>query len=185
MSKHTSPLDHVRVAAPCAADWERMNGDERVRFCGQCQLNVYNLSGMTKAEAEALITNAEGRLCVRFYRRADGTILTNNCPVGLRALKRRVSRAGNALLSSALGFFAGLGFNLAFSPALENVAPPRQHSMGTLAVSVTPPPNTKAEVGGLAAREPAGEFIKGRLAVIERDTARQFVPLRVRTKHAR
>lgn len=112
MAKFTSPLDGVRVAAPCPADWDKMVGDERARYCGQCNLHVYNLSGMTRKEAEALITNTEGRLCVRFYRRADGTILTLNCPVGLRALKRRVTRIASATLSAVLGFFAGVGLYL-------------------------------------------------------------------------
>src|SRR2546423_7927220 len=108
MAKFTNPLDGVRVAARCPADWERMVGDERMRYCGQCRLHVYNLSGMTRREAEALIANAEGRLCIRYYRRADGTILTKNCPVGLRALKRRVSRIAQASITAVLSFFAGL-----------------------------------------------------------------------------
>src|SRR5438309_12920 len=107
MSKRISPLDHVRVAAPCSVGWDNMIGDERVRFCGQCNLNVYNLSGMTKRDAEHLIAQAEGRLCIRYYRRADGTILTKNCPVGLRALKRRVSRIAQASITAVLSFLAG------------------------------------------------------------------------------
>src|SRR5438874_5133808 len=129
MSKFTNPLDGVRVAAPCPADWNRMVGDERMRYCGQCDLHVYNLSGMTRTQAESLITNAEGRLCVRFYRRADGTILTRNCPVGLRALKRRVTRVAGAALSAALGFFAGVGLNFGFSPPAATTP----HVMGTIA----------------------------------------------------
>jgi hypothetical protein len=108
MSKFTSPLDGVRVAAPCSADWERMRGDERVRFCAECSLNVYNLSAMTRREAEALIASAEGRLCVRYFRRADGTILTRNCPVGLRAVKRRIAGVARAAASAALSFVAGV-----------------------------------------------------------------------------
>ncbi len=53
-----------------------MIGGDRVRFCGQCQLNVYNLSAMSRYEAESLIARTEGRLCVRFFRRKDGSILT-------------------------------------------------------------------------------------------------------------
>ncbi|MBC7910535.1 MAG: hypothetical protein H7Y30_08550 [Pyrinomonadaceae bacterium] len=109
MAEYQDPLSGVKIASPCTADWESMLGNERQRFCGQCQLNVYNLSGMTKREAENLVSHAEGRLCVRFYRRADGTILTQNCPVGLRALKRRISRVATAALSTVLGFFSGLG----------------------------------------------------------------------------
>ena len=52
MKCFTSPLRNVKVASPCPADWDRMIGDERVRFCGQCELNVYNLSAMSEAPAE-------------------------------------------------------------------------------------------------------------------------------------
>src|SRR5262245_23632544 len=56
MLKLTSPLDHIKIAAPCPADWDQMFSfeDKRVRFCSQCNLNVYNLSDMSRQEAEAL-----------------------------------------------------------------------------------------------------------------------------------
>lgn len=95
-------LKNIRVAAPCPASWERMSGDDRVRHCAECNLNVYNLSGMTRREAESLIASREGRLCVRYYQRADGTILTKNCPRGLQAMVRRVSRIAGAALSAVM-----------------------------------------------------------------------------------
>jgi hypothetical protein len=79
------PLESVRVAAPCHADWDRMAGDERARFCGSCEKHVYNLSGMTRMEAETLVREREGEICVRFARRKDGTVITGDCPVGLTA----------------------------------------------------------------------------------------------------
>jgi hypothetical protein len=77
-----------------------MDGEGRVRFCRLCSLNVYDLSGMTRAEAEGLISKTEGRLCGRMTRRADGTVLTKDCPVGLRALRRRASRAAGAAFAA-------------------------------------------------------------------------------------
>src|SRR5260370_19852842 len=71
-------LDRISVAAPCAADWDSMPGSDRVRHCDQCNKNVYNLSEMTRRQAEALLREKEGQLCARLYRRADGTILTSN-----------------------------------------------------------------------------------------------------------
>jgi len=94
-----------------------MIGTDRVRFCGQCNLNVYNLSSMTKTEAESLIAQTEGRLCVRFYRRTDGSILTRNCPIGLRAIQRRVSYIWKAVSAVVISFFAGLGLYRAITPA--------------------------------------------------------------------
>ena len=79
-------LENVRVASPCQTSWEKMQGDDRVRHCQECKLNVYSLSEMTRKDAERLIAKSEGRLCVRFYRRADGTILTRDCPKGYARL---------------------------------------------------------------------------------------------------
>jgi len=141
MARFTNPLDSVRVAAPCPADWSKMAGDERMRYCGECNLHVYNLSGMTRREAEALITNTEDRLCVRFYRRSDGTVLTRNCPVGLRALKRRVSRVAGATLTAVLGFFAGVGLNFGFNRA---VAPP---AVGEMLIPALDRPVVQGRVG--------------------------------------
>lgn len=109
MARFSSSLDRVRVAAPCNVDWNSMMGNERRRFCGQCQLNVYNLSAMTRGEAEQFVSQSEGRVCIRYYQRRDGSILTRNCPVGLQALKRRLSRVANAVVSLVITFLAGVG----------------------------------------------------------------------------
>jgi hypothetical protein len=111
MPKLSNPLDHVRIAAPCSADWDQMFSfeGERVRFCSQCNLNVYNLSEMSRQEAEDLITKTEGRLCVRFYQKADGSVLTQDCPVGLKAIKRRMALAAQIVLGLVLSFVSGLG----------------------------------------------------------------------------
>ena len=101
------PLDSIRIASPCRSDWNQMYGDDRRRFCAECKLNVYNLSGMTRDEAEQLVMNSEGRLCVRFFRRKDGTILTQDCPVGWKAVKKRATRLAVALSSVLVGFFTG------------------------------------------------------------------------------
>jgi Carboxypeptidase regulatory-like domain len=93
-------LERVSIAAPCSADWDSMTGTDQIRHCGKCDKNVYNLSAMTRRQAEALLRGTEGRICARLYRRADGTILTENCPVGLRAIGRRISRVAGAAMSA-------------------------------------------------------------------------------------
>lgn len=131
MARLKHPLDHVQVAAPCKADWEQMIGSERMRFCGACNLNVYNLSGMTRFEAESLIARNEGRLCVRFYRRFDGSIITKDCPVGLRAIQQRVSYLAKAIIAAGLAFLASIGLN----GLIPNVpAFPPQRTMGVMAL---------------------------------------------------
>jgi len=105
-------LSNIRIASPCPADWEKMVGDERVRHCAECNLNVYNLSAMTERQVHQLIEDSRGkRLCTRFYRRADGTILTQDCPWSLRALKRRASRIAAAMLAAMMSIGVAFGKN--------------------------------------------------------------------------
>ena len=100
-------LDNIRVATPCRADWSQMTGDERTRHCGSCDKNVYNLSNMTREEAEALIMEKEGKLCARYYRRHDGTILLKDCSIGIGARrKRRLIAAGAMALLGTAALFA-------------------------------------------------------------------------------
>jgi hypothetical protein len=85
-------LANLKVASPCSARWSDMDGDERARFCAQCQKHVYNLSSLSADEAVALIRAKEGTLCARFYQRADGTVLTADCPVGAAQVWTRFRR---------------------------------------------------------------------------------------------
>ena len=55
-------------------------------LCGRLECNGEALKApveaMTEEEALKLVEEREGRLCVRFYQRRDGTVLTTDCPVG-------------------------------------------------------------------------------------------------------
>jgi hypothetical protein len=98
-------LDNIRTASPCRADWNAMLGDDHVRSCGQCEKQVFNLSEMTRQEAETLIIEKHGNLCARYYRRHDGTIITSDCRVGIVAGRKRklVAAASLALLGTGIG----------------------------------------------------------------------------------
>lgn len=110
MVKQEFDINSLRIASPCPVGWERMTGDNRKRFCGLCSLNVYNISEMNAPEVEALVWTSEGRVCARMYRRADGTVITRDCPVGLSAYRKKVSRFAGATLAMILGLFsAGYG----------------------------------------------------------------------------
>jgi hypothetical protein len=106
VTRELSVLQRVRVASPCLEPWAEMTGDERVRHCARCKLSVYNLSAMTRSEAEALVLGHEGRLCVGYYQRADGTILTRDCPVGLSLVRRKLARVLGGI-AAAFAFIAG------------------------------------------------------------------------------
>jgi hypothetical protein len=110
MAVARSLLDEIQIAAPCPASWDAMAGTDRVRHCRECGLNVYDVSAMTRSEAEALVAAREGRPCIRLFRRGDGTVLTQNCPVGMARLKLAARRGGAAVVA---GFFSVLALILA------------------------------------------------------------------------
>jgi hypothetical protein len=132
-------LPNIRIAAPCTADWNAMSGDERMRACGSCNKNVYNLSNMTRDEAEALIIAKEGKLCVRYYRRTDGTIILKDCEVAIsNRRKRRLIAAGAAAL------LAGGGGVAMMLRTKAKIAPPPHAMMGE--ITMPEPVEVKGQV---------------------------------------
>ncbi len=151
-------LDNIRVASPCSESWAAMSGDDRVRACGKCRQHVFNLSAMTRDEAETLIAERAGRLCVRYYQRADGTILLADCTVGRRGRRlRRIAAAGVA---------AGLAGGLSAYAALRS-GNPKAEVVGTTAE----PQELHVVQGGMAAPEqvmppPDVRELKGKMVMV-------------------
>ncbi|MBX9736240.1 MAG: hypothetical protein K2X32_04880, partial [Phycisphaerales bacterium] len=121
--------------------------------------HVYNLSAMKAVDAEALLAKASAsgeRLCGAFYRRADGTILTSDCPVGV-SLARRAARRVGAIAIAALSMIFATGAwatrrqhirdnpepvqtkgQIAFSPGTETIDLTAFEPMRTVARWLTP-----------------------------------------------
>lgn len=168
MATHPFTLDVIQIASPCQVPWETMSGDDRVRHCAQCQKPVYNLSEMTRDEAEKLVLEKAGSLCGRFYRRADGTILTADCPVGWWDVRSRFMRlwAGIAALASFLTFGAFCVGHQAVEPnpdpqidgpaeSLKNsLADPGMFAWGDVCIPVPVAPNAPPPA---SVQQPKGE----------------------------
>jgi hypothetical protein len=148
MSRQAVSLEVIDIARPCPADWDEMRGDDQVRFCKHCSLNVYNLSAMSREQAEKLVADREGRLCVRFYRRLDGTVVTDDCEGAIKLAAKRIGRFAKAATAMALtAALAPLGLS-----RWLNAAPTDKFS-STPSLCVTPPHPTRAMMGDMV--EPA------------------------------
>jgi hypothetical protein len=112
-----SPLDNLHIASPCHASWEAMSGNDKARFCKSCQKNVFNISMMTRQQAESLIHSREGNLCVRYAQREDGTVITNDCPVGIEKAKSAVYKPWRFFVASVAGIIAAICGALGISPS--------------------------------------------------------------------
>jgi len=143
-------LNQVTVAEPCHVPWDEMQGDEATRFCKHCQKSVHNLSAMPKAQAERLICESAGNLCIRFAKTADGQIAT----LDYRGLpgKRRWTWRAWTLVAMAGALTAGVVNAAIFgkrvmppAPVVVAPKPPQQMMMGVMApiqYAPTPAPQT-------------------------------------------
>lgn len=111
MARTVSLIQQARIATPCEMKWQDMTGDDRVRYCSACKLNVFDFAAMSEDEANELLRSTEGRVCGRLWRRRDGTVITRDCPVGLRAVRRKMIGAAASIAAA----FVVAGTAIAFS----------------------------------------------------------------------
>lgn len=154
-------LDQVRIAKPCPASWNEMQGDDRARHCELCKLNVYNLSDMTREEAQSFLRLAEGRVCVRYYQRPDGKVMTKDCPRGVAAARRQMALAFTATLAVASSLAVAFGMkpiskgqideikekarqSALLKPMMDKLFPPVPVMMGDIAMPISPTPAPKS-----------------------------------------
>ena len=103
MQKSLTVLDTLTIPTDCRVSWDRMRGDDRIRFCSVCNQNVHNLLSMSSSEATALLTSNVYNVCVRFYRRPDGTVVTRDCEEIHSSRKRQLWHHAVAALAACLG----------------------------------------------------------------------------------
>ncbi|HET6890438.1 MAG TPA: ankyrin repeat domain-containing protein, partial [Pyrinomonadaceae bacterium] len=100
----TDLLDRIQIKEPCNSDWDSMIGNDQVRFCEHCSLTVHDLSKMTRKRARRLIAKSNGRICVRYTRRPNGSLVTKAVPQKLFQIGRRASRIVAGAFSATLSF---------------------------------------------------------------------------------
>jgi hypothetical protein len=106
MRRQEFNVNNLKIASPCPMSWDQMKGDDRSRHCSLCELNVHNIAGLSTTEVEDLITTSGERLCVRLFRRSDGTVITHDCPVGLRKYRQRVAGLASAAFATVLSLMS-------------------------------------------------------------------------------
>ena len=100
----------ITVKTPCFEDWSKMVGDERKRLCEKCNKPVFNLRELSEDEALQLL-NLPSPVCMRLYRRADGTVITKECVGG----RHRRWRNTSFLIAALATVFGSLGLKLSWA----------------------------------------------------------------------
>src|SRR5262249_32841839 len=96
-------LDQFKIVSPCSTDWDQMSGDEKRRFCVECDKFVYDFLQMTRQQIEAIVSIHQGRMCARIKRRPDGSLLTLETPPLPPGVSRPPPPFVNATFAAILG----------------------------------------------------------------------------------
>lgn len=86
-------LNNITIPAPCTTDWDSMIGNDQVRFCEHCSLDVHNLSLLTRNQAQRLVTRSKGAPLHSLSSRIDGP--ADNATSGAKAPPHRPPRITN------------------------------------------------------------------------------------------
>lgn len=107
MTTPKSLLDRLVITSPCTADWDEMTGTDQIRYCSECRKYVYNLSEMTRREAEALVASRRSQMCARMIRDIDDRVLTVDSLPPVRLLGWRPGPVASAVVSAMIGIAPG------------------------------------------------------------------------------
>ena len=153
------PESPLRIKTPCPKTWDQLTGGESKRYCSECSLHVHNAAQLTRDEAQALVANADARVCMRMELDLSGA------PIHRASRATFAGRVTRWALTTAAGLLAacqrGESLNTPEKPALNPtttqnsvmmgvVCPPRE-VVGDVA---TPPVKPPEMIGEVAAPQP-------------------------------
>jgi hypothetical protein len=119
MTTRKTLLDRVEIVSPCTADWNAMQGTDEVRFCSECRKYVYNLSEMTRREAEALLSTRRNQMCARLLRDLERQTITLESLPPIRLMSWKPGPVANAIVSALISI-APMGASLASAKVLSD-----------------------------------------------------------------
>lgn len=96
------PRVPLQIQKPCPKSWAELEGDGKKRFCCECSLHVHNAAQLTQKEAQALVTEASERVCMRIQFDSSSAPVFRDSKSTLRPAARLARWA----LSAAAGVLA-------------------------------------------------------------------------------
>lgn len=115
-------LENLVNTFECNLDWNDMPGSNRVRDCGQCKCKVFNMSQMSRREANAFLVENGTSQCMILEQRQDGSIVTDECPVPLRNIRNILGKLRHAVAVILTLTFSG-------AAALAQQCPPNSRAI--------------------------------------------------------
>lgn len=161
----------LEVKTPCTANWDQMSGNDKVRFCEHCQLEVNDLTSLTPKRIRRLMTKSKGRLCVRYHRGPDGKPLIRQVPGKLHQISKRFSRVAAGVFTATLSLGSATGQQSTSSVTYQRVFTVQDGSVPaqlgtTISGKISDTKQAAIEGAGIILHNEEREFLSGALTNI-------------------
>jgi hypothetical protein len=148
MKKPLVPL----IEKPCPVSWDKMEGDEKRRYCEVCRLHVHNLSEMSLKEQRDLLSQNQERVCVSYVAKPDAERVSADVWMRSTSFWRRAA----TFVFGGLAAMSGISCTSSATRETGMVPPKTVHESTTSA-------DGKPMVGGLAPKPSFGQRLLGML----------------------
>lgn len=166
MTKKSS-LDRLYVQKPCSTEWDLMEGNDQVRFCTECNKRVYNLSSMTRNQAEGLFTTS-GELCGKLERDGKGKIITADQLNRHPFFRIRLPSFTSAAVATLLGI--GITVQAEGHSPLEKLISVSSAQSLNLSTDETQARDRKSGIVGTVFDSTKAVIVGARVTIIDEDT---------------
>lgn len=98
----------LQIQKACPKSWDELTGAGKQRFCSSCSLHVHDAVQLTQKEAEAIVSSATSRVCMRLQYDAAGQPIYSDTRADALPAAREPQRARARLARWAVSAAAGL-----------------------------------------------------------------------------
>jgi hypothetical protein len=120
----TQRRNEITILAPCPVDWDRMSGDDHLRYCTVCGKHVHDFAKMTSAKTSSLLDEPDGDVCGRLSYLVDGGLVTADCTFAAEPAKIPWQFNIRSLMAIIAGFAATLGLGRLLAEDTSTTPPP-------------------------------------------------------------
>ncbi len=122
MTSQPSPEQSpIQIKTACPKNWAELVGDDKKRFCSECNLHVHNAARLTQVEASTLVAKANSRVCMRIEYDASGAPVFRDSHPAVGIKPRSASRFARWALSAAAGLLAACNGSIPTPAATDPV----------------------------------------------------------------
>jgi hypothetical protein len=115
-----SKIDKLGINSPCTADWNKMKGNDRIRYCEECKRYVHDFSRLPRRQVQDLIAASPGRICARLTYNEDDSVIFLDSRTLSRSESQKASPLATAIVTAMITISTGIALPVFASPPVTS-----------------------------------------------------------------